>query len=783
MADDLFTSSSLPEKETDLSSNIRSALSEIRESFPDQEIRPIKWNGNYVAIPLSLKIDLPTRGTVNNVDIRKVEPIFLLLHRKYYPYKAPQAWSNRRDFPKDRLPHLNPKPLGSAANFCLHRGSIDTWFSEHTILEYIQRIQEWLSDAASNRLMRDEDGFEATRIDTSVGYCIYEPSSIQEKIKDEWRNNRGGPGFSFLLYKLLNNSKKEPLISDYSSYTIQLEYPIQNQLLTKSLELIKKINVHYTEDNKIDRYLYGMLVWPPKNMIYDRFFADLPETLDQLFGLCNSLKIPLDRALKSYLSNDLQLFGGIPVTLVIQRPQKILYTNSTLELLNFVIARDNGSKLLIEKDTRDPKVWPISQRSPLTLKRARDISSIPSNRDIGKILFLGCGAIGSKLALHLVKCGQCQKITFVDFDDISPHNLVRHGLLNDSLGMNKAEAMKEVVEGIYYADKDSIKVSAIKDDILDLFLGKNHEILCQHSWLIDATASSTIRNVLLYENLPSSLLICRCELADNGKLGFMSIEGTKRNPRLDDILFFIFDLAIDSPEISNWLKSTKIQRDNYPNTILEEINIGISCNSETMRLADDSVSLHASLFSLGFRKYALSERHNDSGFLQISYNYFDQESRCTVQSYEILPTYVIMGENNKQWQIRVKDAVRNQLMQYLHQSDQNETGGLLIGQINSKKKIVYITRILPAPPDSTCGPYAFERGVLDVPEEVTKIAQLSGDMINYVGEWHTHPNGGKNLSAIDCDTVRKIKSVLDAVSRPTLIMIVTKNRLYPYIFP
>jgi hypothetical protein len=71
---------------------------------------------------------------------------------------------------------------------------------------------------------------------------------------------------------------------------------------------------------------------------------------------------------------------------------------------------------------------------------------------------------------------------------------------------------------------------------------------------------------------------------------------------------------------------------------------------------------------------------------------------------------------------------------------------------------------------------------MNVPEEVSKISLLSGGMIDYVGEWHTHPVGGKRLSAIDEDAVSKIKKVLDPVSRPTLVMIVTKDGLHPYIF-
>jgi hypothetical protein len=782
--DDIFFTSSLPqENEVDLSPSIKLALSEIRKVYPDQEIKALQWIKNYVAIPLIVKINLPSRGTVNDVDIRRNEPIILLLERQNYPYKAPLAWSNRRDFPKECLPHLNPKPPGNPASFCLHRGSIDTWFSEHSIIEFIQRIQSWLEDAASDRLIRKEDGFEVTRIDDFSGYCIYESTQFQDKVKKEWKSNRNNSGFCFVPYVLLNNSEKEPFTTRKYTFTLRKEYSLlTDKIPNKIIELNKEINAYHTENNRSDCYLYGILAWPPKNEIYKRFFADLPESLDQLITLSDKIDIPLKKALHSFFANNLHLMAGIPITLVIPRPQKVLKTNSDLELLNFIIYWDNQTKSLKDEKLLESKVSPMVQRSPLTLKLAREISHLPSDFDIGKILFLGCGAIGSKLALHILKSGQTRKITFIDNDDLSSHNLVRHGLLNEGLGINKALAMKDVVEKLYSADKDAISVNAINDNIVNVFLGGNHEIFCQHSWIIDATASTMIRNVITHEKLPSSLSICRCEIADDGKLGFLSIEGSNRNPRLDDILLFILDLAIDHSRISNWLKSTKIQRDSNPETILEEISIGMSCSSETMKIADDTVSFHASLFSQGFRKYTQNTVTKKHGFLQISFNDIDRETNYIVRSYEIPPVSVILAENDKKWQIRVKADAREQLMQCLHKSGRNETGGVLIGQMDPKKMIVYITRILPAPPDSKCWPIAFERGILDVPEDVKKITELSGGMIDYVGEWHTHPGGGKRLSPIDNEAVRKIRKVLDPVSRPTLVMIVTKDGVYPYIF-
>jgi molybdopterin/thiamine biosynthesis adenylyltransferase len=60
------------------------------------------------------------------------------------------------------------------------------------------------------------------------------------------------------------------------------------------------------------------------------------------------------------------------------------------------------------------------------------------------IHIVGCGATGSHVALELAKAG-CSLVLW-DFDIIESHNLPNQMFLPSQIGMNKAEALKEVVE-------------------------------------------------------------------------------------------------------------------------------------------------------------------------------------------------------------------------------------------------------------------------------------------------------------------------------------------------
>jgi len=145
MATDLFTSGHPKEKFENLSKEIKYVISELQKAFPEQSIEALSWNSNFIAIPLDVEVNIPSRGTIDGIDIREKEPIFLLFNRQNYPYEAPSVCYNRKDFPATQLPHLNPTFFGMPASFCLHRGSIDNWFAENTIESLVQHNTNLLS--------------------------------------------------------------------------------------------------------------------------------------------------------------------------------------------------------------------------------------------------------------------------------------------------------------------------------------------------------------------------------------------------------------------------------------------------------------------------------------------------------------------------------------------------------------------------------------------------------------------------------------------------------------
>jgi integrative and conjugative element protein (TIGR02256 family) len=71
----------------------------------------------------------------------------------------------------------------------------------------------------------------------------------------------------------------------------------------------------------------------------------------------------------------------------------------------------------------------------------------------------------------------------------------------------------------------------------------------------------------------------------------------------------------------------------------------------------------------------------------------------------------------------------------------NETGGILLGYFDYKIKALYLVEALAAPPDSKEEKVSFIRGKSGMPEMLTECFHRTANIVQYIGEWHSHPDG------------------------------------------
>lgn len=240
----------------------------------------------------------------------------------------------------------------------------------------------------------------------------------------------------------------------------------------------------------------------------------------------------------------------------------------------------------------------------------------------------------------------------------------------------------------------------------------------------------------------------------------------------------LFDAAIEEKRISNWLIRVQGRRDEELGSGLEEIQIGLSCSSATMRLADEVVSLYAAADTRRLRPI-LSGKAEREGMLAVTY--FAEDGGVQSETKRIRPFVQVRARTDESWQLRIAAGVADTMRELLRRASPRETGGLLVGQINFRRKTVYVTRLV-LPKDSRGSAYAFYRGIQDLPETIREVERRTGGLLGYVGEWHTHPMGGAELSDTDIQAVENLRGILDAVSLPTLVTIVTPDGINPHLF-
>lgn len=772
---DLYSSGlkTLPIEE--LPEPVQKGVQELQAAVPSSAVTCLHWNENYIALSLTISVDLPTGGAVNDIDIREHEPVLFLFHRSRYPRTPPIVYSNRKDFPVERLPHLNVGSPRRPASLCLHRGSLRDWFAEHSLADLAGRVRGWLRDAASNRLIREEDRFEGTRIQDAAGAMIYPPAELISHVERRWEESGGDSGYSFLMTTLLKNKSVKEHYSNQISY--QINFPFPESPAGKVVEVFRKYNRIIGEAPDEDKLLFGLLVWGRQTPLAE-YFGALPSNFAELKAFSARIGVPLETAVEAYLGISAQILGGVPLVIALPRPQKLIGTDSCVEMLHLaVLASDEYS----EEDGRwkdEAPVLVLSHRNPLTVTFARNLSW-EEPRTPSQLALVGCGAVGSRVSLHLAKAGHCHQ-TLIDEADLFPHHLVRHGLPPYYVGKNKADALKEYITSIYRLDQDALKVHSLPvsfDHILE-----KPETLEGVPFLIDATASPAVLNDLILTTvLPKSLHYSRCEIADEGRLGLLFWEGRGRNPRIDDLQAILFDLGQQVPIVAQWLARHRKEQEGERAAALEEIGIGVSCSSTTLRLADDIVSFHAAVFSVAYKQRDLW-MDEGRGKIQLSMLQRDNVIGTQTLTFGVPPVLILNAKINPSWQVRIHARAIDNIKNLMKRAGRRETGGLLMGQAHKKRKVIYVTDMLPPSKDSKGTPYAFKRGVKDYPEILDRIEASTGGLIGYVGEWHTHPQGPAALSATDHQAVKSIRKHLDSAGLPTHILVFGKEEIASFVF-
>lgn len=643
-----------------------------------------------IFIHAKVVISLPTNGVYDQLDIKEEEDILIYL-KENYPYFAPSILFVRLHFSTEKIPHLNygiPGTEIKMLNPCLFRGDINEWYYQNGPKKFCDRINEWFSDLVNGELMKD-DGFETLRTENV--------NAILEIDYD-------------YLDKYISNYKRGYGVSIFQMIKIRSKY-------------FKMLNLEYSKNNDT-------------NIIPCLFLFDREEVVDsyvnyQFEKVSDLRKFPCGRLInfgirkirgKYFDSKKQNKLKNIVLILAVHRPMQVIGSFSNYEyiavLMTYDANREDIDNFSIEKLA---VIQSINKKTMERLSKTQKIEKKP-------VVLFGCGALGSKISLHLARMGYTRQHLY-DNDIFLPHNLVRHSQSSNYLiGASKSKVMESVINNFSLLNESK----GYEMDIFDL-----KEI--PEGILIDCTASKRI----LYWSISSKVIknsMIRTEIYLDGKMGLTLIEGNQRNPDVLDMMIELYAKALENETICHWLNYESVEDVIY--------HIGFGCSSDTMVLDDATISNHASIIPGLINKM----RYLEAGMACI--NIFDvdnfENNKTIFHKLESMEIFEI----GKGWSVHIQKSIYEKIKNYAN--EQLENAGLWIGRIDNKiNRITIVDTFIPV--DNIRCKNNVVMGKEKVNLYLEEISKKTNNLIGYIGEWHTHISNSASPSKQDLGVFNEMK--------------------------
>jgi molybdopterin/thiamine biosynthesis adenylyltransferase len=128
-----------------------------------------------------------------------------------------------------------------------------------------------------------------------------------------------------------------------------------------------------------------------------------------------------------------------------------------------------------------------------------------------KVVFCGVGALGSTAAVLCRSLGA--ELRLVDFDRVESKNLTAQAFVKQSLGKNKAEALKLQLWNFWAVKAEAVPVRVVADNVAEICAGAD--------LVIDCFDNQAGRQVLSAHARATGLPLVHAALAADGRFGLV----------------------------------------------------------------------------------------------------------------------------------------------------------------------------------------------------------------------------------------------------------------------
>jgi hypothetical protein len=668
-------------------------------------------------------------------DIRREERIAVILEDSDAFY--PEIVALRRDFPL--VPHLNLRSEEFPRSLCLYDQSWEEVRTRWTPPTFIERIRQWMADTATGTLHRNDQPLEPLLLGTSyrlvipfglvkVGSEVSEKVDIELVKTGEQRGNliayrsyqprRKGDPPKFIASMFFADARRHGIIRHAPRNLEQLADFVRGEDFNLLAELRDRLT-KWKDDGCLDASLIIVIAFPLLRQIGEE--AEI---------------------------SDLWAF----LTL-----ESVFEVGKCLGVWDWVITnnkRQLGLLIRPDESRRGQDVGLDVIRPHFSFSRNSAAASNGILPDECKTVAVGVGALGSQVVMNLVRSGfGCWSV--IDNDDYLPHNQSRHALPPWCVGSAKASAVGKMIDDCL--DED-LATQAIVADILRPGDQKEkiNNAFAESEMILDFAASvpvarhlasevaSQARRTSLFLNPQGTDLVCLWE-------------DSKRAVSLDCLEMQYYRAIVRDQRLSNHLELNN-SRTRYAR----------SCRDVSFSLPTHLVGIHAGIGAQAVR----SAKATDSAGIRV---WRADPLTCAVSLVEVVvhPVHKAAVED---WTLIIDEAIFQKLAGLRASKLPNETGGVLIGAYDLVRKTIYIVDTIPSPADSEEWPTLYIRGSEGLRDKLASINEMTAGQLEYIGEWHSHPD---KCSCLPSDDDTKVFSwMTDRMSSaglPALLGIVGEN--------
>ncbi|PZP63140.1 MAG: hypothetical protein DI597_03620 [Pseudoxanthomonas spadix] len=367
------------------------------------------------------------------------------------------------------------------------------------------------------------------------------------------------------------------------------------------------------------------------------------------------------------------------------------------------------------------KICPLEVLQVPTPARARYLSGIDAGDFRG--VLAGAGALGSALA-NLWARSQWGTWDVVDPDQVAPHNIIRHQALAQHIGQKKAVLVRnmnaQVLDRPVQAEAFFGSASDMENEPLVLRMRES-------ALMVDATTTISVPRDWSEHQLPRAASVF---LTPSGQSSVLLLEDHGQSLRLSALEAQYYRAVLREDWGGSHLNSSAQAR------------VGAGCRDHSVVLSHEWVQLHAAQLSLALRQGISSDA------ARIEVRMVDAANGGV--SVASIPTYEVRSKQFDAWTVRWDEGLEDLIHDLRAAALPLETGGILLGVIDQTLRTVTLVDAGSAPKDSQSSTTSFVRGKLDVEVHLARVSSVTKDMVCYVGEWHSHPDGvPARPSAID----------------------------------